>query len=140
MERKIFGNGHHEKQEGGSCQDSGVSSAPACSGSSPGVLAADADTDPGGSDAAATFGQGRRFHGATAGGDGGETSRSGGQQEERDALELGTAGSLQGGEVNGEGARRRWQRGLRRMVDSDSPSVSNEQRRRPCEKERDGHV
>lgn len=50
----------------------------------------------------------------------------------RDPLELGAAASLlEGEEVDGEEARRRWrwQRGLRRMVDRDSPSVSNKQSR-----------
>ena len=123
------------------------------------VAGAEADTDVGGGAAGVGFGQGQRFLGTAAGRDSGgrrgslqdeacygvgfdsrpaaaasAAGRSAAAEAERgrDLLELETAASLQSEGVGGEEARRRWQwqKGLRRLVDRDSPSVSNEQQNR----------
>lgn len=163
----IFGNGRAEEQAGASNLDHAADGAPACGGSSTGVLAADVDAGSF-SDAVVALERGCLCRGAAAaaGGDGGK-NESGGAQDEmlegevvgslpaaapaaaaaaasavtaaeagpaatqagqrRDPLELGAAASLGGGEMDRARAERQWQwqRGLRRMVDSDSPAVSN---------------
>eukprot|EP00903_Cladosiphon_okamuranus_P015105 g13972.t1 len=138
--------------------------APARSESSTRVLATDADADAGASDAGASgasvaFGKEWPSHEAVADGDDGRSSGSGWRQGQAgdggaadnfpvaagearrgpDPLELGAlAASPEGGQgVDREDARRWWQRqrrGLRRMVDGESPSwMSSEVYSEPLE-------
>lgn len=159
MESVEIWNRRDEKEEGSGCYGSGVSVAPAGSGSSTGVLAAtdaaaDADAGGGGGDGGTRRNDGAQDSGLDVGvverlpavSGAARTTVDGPTVTEgnpgRDLLELGSAASLEGGEVGREEARQRWQwqRGLRRMVDSDSPSVSNLQQKRMWERDRSGYA